>query len=709
MKRPMRWIHLIMVVALLMSWNLPLLAASPTSTKITSVDVQQKNNSISIVIKAGSPIEYKTTMIEDPRRSLVIDIPSAILWMKQTTIPVKHTASGAVVEQVRVGQFSSSPDIVRVVVDLSNDVKHEEKLTDTGRLLTVAVNADKSTDSAVINTTEKTAPKTTAYNKELKEAHKLSAQSVTTPVLKANTYAPVKPYAVKQAVMVTPKTTKTDSYATVDKLIAAANAKKPVSVKKASAKKAEPKKMEEGNDSTPSNPLVSISVDNGDLVGIIKGFGRDSNSNIIIDNAVKGTVTIKLVNVPLEQALSLILTSQGFGFRRLSGNVLVVAPVDKLEKYESARVASGPVKTQVIPLENAKAGDLLSTIKLSVPDVKIEVDSRLNALVVKAPLDTIKEVKSLVSQLDVPSVAPTTIPQSTEVIQLNYAQAKEIPNLMKGLIPANAMIVDDRLNSLIVTGTPGVVDTIRNFLNAVDIPLPQVMLEMNVVSVTEGGQKTLGMLQPALVDFKFNEKGRDKTLTSVAAEPSPFTITEFLRPGFHTFTRTAISLTNTLNILVKNTEAKILANPKIATMNNQDATILVGERIPLVYYDPRAGLYQAQYIDTGIKLDVKPTISPDGYVIMKLSPQVSEPGEFIQNFPRISTRSATTMVRVKSGETVVIGGLIRENSSKAVTKFPLLGDIPILGELFKNRTKTNDKTDLIITVTPRILAQSGSK
>ena len=679
MNRPIRWMHLILIVALLITWNVPLLAASLTSTKITAVDVQQKNNLLSVVIKAGAPIKYETTMIENPRRSLVIDIPSAILWMKQTTIPVKNTDPNAVVEQVRVGQFSSSPDIVRVVVDLTYNAKHEEKLSDTGRLLTVSVNAAKTTDSAA---------------KEVKDAYKVTVKSV--PVAKTSTATSAE-YTVKKSATAMP----------VNTLIAASNAKKSASSKKTPAKKAEAK-MSEENNASPANPLVNVSVDNGDIIGIIKGFARDTNSNIIIDNAVKGTVTIKLVNVPLDQALSLILTSQGFGYRRLSGNVLVVAPVDKLDKYEAARVAGGPVKTQVIPLENARASDLLNTIKLSVPDVKIEVDSRLNALVVKAPLDTIKEVKNLVSQLDVPSVAPTTIPQSTEVIQLNYAQAKDIPNLMKGLIPANAMIVDDRLNSLIVTGTPGVVDTIRNFLNAVDVPLPQVMLEMNVVSITEGGQKTLGLLHPASVDFKFSEKGRDKTLTSVAAEPSPFTITEFIRPGFHTFTRSAISLTTTLNMLIKNTEAKILANPKIATMNNLDATILVGERIPLVYYDPRAGLYQAQYIDTGIKLDVKPTISPDGYVTMKLSPQVSEPGEFIQNFPRISTRSAQTTVRVKSGETVVIGGLIRENSSKAVTKFPVLGDIPILGELFKNRTKTNDKTDLIITVTPRILSQSGT-
>lgn len=684
--------HLILVVALLITWNIPLLAASLTSTKITAVDVQQKNNLLSVVIKAGAPIEYKTTMIENPRRSLVIDIPSAILWVKQTTIPVKNTNPSAVVEQVRVGQFSSSPDIVRVVVDLTYNAKHEEKLSDTGRLLTVSVNGDKIADNAA---------------KEVKDAYKVTVKSVTTPVVKTGITTSAE-YTVKKSVAAMPTVFKDKtSYTAADTLIAASNAKKSVSSKRASAKKMEAK-MNEENDAASANPLVSISVDNGDIIGIIKGFARDTNSNIIIDSAVKGTVTIKLVNVPLDQALSLILTSQGFGYRRLSGNVLVVAPVDKLDKYEAARVASGPVKTQVIPLENAKASDLLNTIKLSVPDVKIEVDSRLNALVVKAPLDTIKEIKSLVSQLDVPSVAPTTIPQSTEVIQLNYAQAKDIPNLMKGLIPANAMIVDDRLNSLIVTGTPGVVDTVRNFLNAVDVPLQQVMLEMNVVSITEGGQKTLGLLTPASFDFKFSEKGRDKTLTSVAAEPSPFTITEFIRPGFHTFTRSAISLTSTLNLLVKNTEAKILANPKIATMNNMEATILVGERIPLVYYDPRAGLYQAQYIDTGIKLDVKPTISPDGYVIMKLSPQVSEPGEFIQNFPRISTRSAQTTVRVKSGETVVIGGLIRENSSKAVTKFPILGDIPILGELFKNRTKTNDKTDLIITVTPRILAQPGT-
>lgn len=692
MKRQIRWINFILVVSLLISWNFSLFAASPTSIKITAVDVQQVKGNIEVIVKAASSIEYKTITIQDPRKSLVVDIPGAILWMKQTTIPVKQNHLNSVVEQVRVGQFSSSPDIVRIVVDLSKEVKHEEKLTETGRILTVLVGdtvASSAHKTAVssMQTTSKTvmapAPTTT------KQAT-MSLTSKQATVTVATTSATNKTLRLLPAV------------ASSRTLVVAANTKKSTKEKKSSEKKSTTTTEVTGN---LSGHLVSIAADNADIVGIIKGFARDTNSNIIIDNGVKGTVTIKLVNVPLEQALSLILTTQGFGYRRLSGNILVVAPSDKLDKYESAGVASGPVKTQVIPLENAKAPDLINTIKLSVPDVKIEVDSRLNALVIKAPLDTIKEVKNLVSQLDVPAVAPTTMPQSTEVIGLNYAQAKDIPGLIRGLIPANAMIIDERTNSLIVTGTAGVMDTVRNFLNAVDVPLPQVMLEMSVISITEGGQKTLGLLHPSSFDFKFNERGKDKAATSIT-EPSPFTVTEFLHPGFHTFTRTALSLTSTLNLLIKNTEAKILANPKIATLNNKDATILVGERIPLVYYDPRAGLYQAQYIDTGIKLDVTPTISPDGYVTMKLSPQVSEPGEFIQNFPRISTRSATTNVRVKSGETVVIGGLLKENNSKAITKFPILGDIPILGELFKNRTKTSEKTDLIITVTPRILAQS---
>lgn len=679
---------MVLVIGLLISWHIPVFAnAATTSTKITTVNVKQVKDALEIAIKAEGPIEYKTFKVQDPRKSFVIDIPSSVLWMKQTAIPLKQSSpSLAFAERVRVGQFSSSPDIVRVVVDLAGETKHESQLSDSGKLLTVTLSSNMLAGKTTETLPEEIKITASASKKETtnkKEATTVSVSKATV-LLGNNQQIGTRSSGTNLTFETLPQVSSS--------LKAKATVKKPV-MKKMSA-------------SQPGSELVSYEGKDADIVGVIKAFALKTNSNIIIDSAVKGTVTVKLLNVPLEQALSLILTSQGFGFRRLSGNVLVVAPVDKLEKYEAARIAVGPVKTQVVPLENAKAGDLVSTIKLSVPDAKIEVDSRLNALVVKAPLEAIKEIKGLVSQLDVPSVSPTTIPQVTEVIQLNYAQAKDVITQMRGLIPANAVIIDDRLNALIVTGTAGVIDTVRNFLNAVDVPVAQVMLEMNVVSVTEGGQKTLGLLHPASVETIFKERGRDKASTS-RTEPAPFTVTDFITPGFHTFTRSAISLTTTLNMLVKNSEAKILANPKIATMNNMDATILVGERIPLVYYDPRAGLYQAQYIDTGVKLDVKPTISPDGYVTMKLQPQVSEPGEFIQNFPRISTRSAITNVRVKSGETVVIGGLIRETNSKAVTKYPLLGDIPILGELFKNRVRNKDKTDLIITVTPRILSQPG--
>jgi len=315
---------------------------------------------------------------------------------------------------------------------------------------------------------------------------------------------------------------------------------------------------------------------------------------------------------------------------------------------------------------------------------------------VTSDLDTIKKVKEFVAQLDQPRIPPP--PPETEVIKMRYATAKDAVTQIKTVLGEVADIqVDERLNALIVTGSPEGVDQIKEFLAKVDIPLQQVMLDLKVVDITSTGRKSLGI--------NWNQ-WLATTIFAEGARPDGTAPPAYLGIPIDAFARTPFSLTATLNFLVESNEARILAAPRIATMSGKTASIHVGDKFPIVYYDPRAGQYQVIYVDIGIKLEVKPTIGPDGYITCDITPTVSSLRELIQNqYPRTIERTATTTMRVKDGETIVIGGLIQDEDREVVDKVPLLGDLPIVGALFKTTTKGPDvKSEVVIMITPKVLS-----
>jgi type II secretory pathway component GspD/PulD (secretin) len=149
----------------------------------------------------------------------------------------------------------------------------------------------------------------------------------------------------------------------------------------------------------------------------------------------------------------------------------------------------------------------------------------------------------------------------------------------------------------------------------------------------------------------------------------------------------------------------VLSAPYIMTQNKQQAEIQIGQQIPILYTDYRTGQIQAQYINVGIILRVTPDISPDGYVTLQLNPEISELGAQIAGtqYYIINTNRIQNLVRIKQGDTVILGGLFRNTDSDAYKKVPLLGDIPIIGEIFKTRSKTKDRTELVVAITPVVI------
>jgi len=157
-------------------------------------------------------------------------------------------------------------------------------------------------------------------------------------------------------------------------------------------------------------------------------------------------------------------------------------------------------------------------------------------------------------------------------------------------------------------------------------------------------------------------------------------------------------------MLITRNDAVVVAQPRVVTQSGKQATVLIGTKFPIVFFDPRAGQFQVQYVDIGVKLQVKPVVMDDGYVVMDIQPDVSQFLQLINNqFPETATRQANINCRVKDGNTLVLGGLINESEATTVAKIPFLGDIPVLGQFFRNIGKTRSKNEVVIMVTPKIL------
>ncbi|MFH1784723.1 MAG: type IV pilus secretin PilQ [bacterium] len=295
---------------------------------------------------------------------------------------------------------------------------------------------------------------------------------------------------------------------------------------------------------------------------------------------------------------------------------------------------------------------------------------------------------------------------STEVFVLNYAEGSDISGSLGSVLSSQGKIqVDIRTNSLIVTDTPANLKKVANMIEVLDVETPQVMIEAQIVEIGTTDLQYLGINWNATRQVPYQDTTSDVTLTMLPAGPT------FTPGAGGTLTVSTImssaQLNATLNALATKGKSKILSNPKISTVNNKEAKILVGDKVPytLTTTTTTGTTSSTAYIDVGIKLLVTPNINANNMITLKVHPEVSFVKEWRAEGPVISTREADTEVLIKSGETVVIGGLIKEEDKQDASKVPFLGEIPILGYLFSQKLSDKQKTELLVFITPRVLGE----
>jgi len=277
------------------------------------------------------------------------------------------------------------------------------------------------------------------------------------------------------------------------------------------------------------------------------------------------------------------------------------------------------------------------------------------------------------------------------VYKLQYAKASEVLDTLKTIIKGDGLSADAVTNSIVFTGNGGEEAKLRDALALLDVATKQVTLEAKIIAISVEDEKNLGVTW----DWTVLPQSEDTGSSSSSKYGGIIDLSHGYTARFQA----------TVNALITNGKAKILATPRIITIPGKAASIFIGDHIPVLTDKIENGTTTTttSYVDAGIKLSYTPIVSDDGYITSVVHTEVSTPTlvSELKNY-KITSRTADTNVRMRNGETLVIGGLINEEEQKSLKSIPFLSNIPLLGELFKSRSTTKSKTEVMMILTPYI-------
>ncbi len=464
----------------------------------------------------------------------------------------------------------------------------------------------------------------------------------------------------------------------------------------------DPNKLVQGTRGGYQGEKLSLNFQNVEVRAVLQVISDFTNLNVVVSDSVTGALTLRLKDVPWDQALDIILNTRGLDMRK-SGNVIWIAPRDELAAKEKLSLES---KQQISELEQTR----------------------------------------------------------TESFQLNYHKAKAIFDVLKTkdqtiLTKRGSAIVDERSNKLFITDIPSKLDEVRALIKEIDIPVRQVMIEARIVEADDGfvnklgvrlgGQDYQGLVGPGhrvggQNGLKFGLAGTAQDAYQNIPESVLFNTSPLSYQGSSligsSYTRkvpaagdnalSSMSFVNlpvagaagTINLslfngdktqllnleisaLESDNRGKTISNPRVLTADQVEAVIEQGDEVPYLSASS-AGNTTVSFKKATLSLKVKPQITPDGRVIMTLDIHKDAVGATTAAGPAINTKQVKTEVLVDNGGTVVIGGIYTQNERTDVTRVPFLGDLPYVGALFKTTSKNDSKTELLIFITPKIVSEA---
>lgn len=481
-----------------------------------------------------------------------------------------------------------------------------------------------------------------------------------------------------------------------------------------------------------SGTLVSLSFQNIDVRAVLQLLADENDFNLVTSDAISGNITLELDDVPWDQALNLVLQSRNLD-KRLVGNVLYVAPADEIAAQEQQALdatrqaeALAPLHTEFVQVNYADAANILTLLTGSATG--------------SAPATTAAD--------------GAAAPVSTGILSSR-----------------GSATVDARTNIIIIRDVAEKLDEVRELLSRLDVPVRQVLIEARIVNVSTDFGRDLGIrwggagrtdstdnfryggsqastleqqnnrvaesvaVQKAMAAgdaarVKALQDGTDPSLIdaivsqAIAAVPIPIGSVTFpdalaVDLGLQDESASSFSVGFTsnsglieleLSALESSGNGEVIARPKVTTQDKVTATIESGVRIPYqAQAGGTAGGSTTEFVDAVLSLEVTPQITPDGRIIMQLDIHQDSVAVGSGNVPAINTNSINTSVLVENGDTIVLGGVFREETTTTESKTPVLGDVPYLGRLFKRTNNANRRTELLIFITPKIIAEINTR
>jgi type IV pilus assembly protein PilQ len=407
---------------------------------------------------------------------------------------------------------------------------------------------------------------------------------------------------------------------------------------------------------------LSLNFQNIEVRSLLQVIADFTNFNVVTSDTVTGSLTLRLKDVPWDQALDIILQSKGLGMRK-SGNVIWIAPKDEIAIKENAELEASKKKTEIEPVR-------------------------------------------------------------TQGFQLNYTKAEDIAKGLVGtgsgqggstttriLSPRGSVLSEQRTNQLFVTDIPSKLEEIQALIAKIDIPVRQVLIEARIVEASDTFGRSLGVRLGASFDNQpggviGRPRGTTDGFVNLPAvgqggfDPGTFSLALFNRDA----TR---FLSVELSALEADGKGKIVSSPRIVTADQIKAMISQGTKVPF-QKSTSSGATSVEFVEATLKLEVTPQITPEGNVIMTVKVNKDSLGTLTALGREINVKEVQTQVLVENGGTVVIGGIFEQNEATTTTKIPLLGDVPVLGNLFKTNTRDSQRTELLVFLTPRIVSEKAA-
>ena len=412
-------------------------------------------------------------------------------------------------------------------------------------------------------------------------------------------------------------------------------------------------------DSVPEQPIaytgerMSANFQDLEVRSVLQLIADFAGLNLVAGQAIEGRMTLRIVDVPWDEALDLVLSINGLGKRR-TGSVLLVAPAAEIVEQERLELEHRKARMELAPLTRA-------------------------------------------------------------FIRLRYADATDLANLLAGdgAIPSERgrMLVDPRTNSLVVTDTAANLAELRSVIEQLDAPVRQVQIEARIVNANTNFSEDLGIrLGGAVFTANALPVIRDD-LAGDDGDGHPDTVVAHLGIASDGASSIAGGIADTrylldveLSAMAADGRAEIVARPSVITADKRPATIESGVEIPF-QQATKSGATSIAFQDAVLQLEVTPQITPNERIVMDLTVKQDTVGRIYHGVPSINTTRITTQVLVDNGQTIVLGGIFQTDRHQATVRTPLLGDLPVLGRLFRRTLERDDKQELFVFITPSIIQE----